>query len=139
MKVKIKVFNRQTADGETGEIMQSVSGDYEYNGGSFSLSYEENGELTGVTSVSFDGKNLTVNRINSEFDAELRFTYGERLRCSYFTPYGEIRLETDTKRIFTSVNEKGGTVKLDYELYAGLQLQSTNEMIMEITAEETDV
>ena len=139
MTARIKIVNRQTADGDTGEIIQAVSGEYEYDNGSFSVSYDENGELTGHTCVTFDGKTVKVKRENSDLNAVMSFAFGERLECLYITPYGEIGLETVTKEIYSAVNENGGVLELFYELYSGSQLQSYNEMRMDIQSEEKDV
>ena len=139
MTAKIKIVNRQTSDGDTGEIIQAVTGEYEYLDGSFSVSYDENGELTGHTTVAFDGKTVTMKREESDFNAVMSFAYGERLEGLYITPFGEISLETETKEIYSAVNENGGIIEFFYELYSGSQLQSLNEMRMEIQSEETDV
>ena len=139
MTVLIQIVNSQLSDGETTEITETVSGEYEFADNEFALTYYGKEPIGGKTSVTFSGGDfISVIRTESGFDTEMYFEKGKTRPCVYNTPYGEILLETKTDIILSDFDENGGFTEFEYDLLSGGEVQSHNRMKISFS-EEKDV
>ncbi len=138
MTVFIEIFNSQLSDGEMTEIKDTVTGELSFEDNRPVLSYEEK-KLGGQTAVTLTGSDfVTVKRVNSGFNTEMTFQRGRACECVYFTPYGEIALETKTYSVVSLIEENSGYIELDYDILQGGVKQSHNKMKISFS-EEKDV
>lgn len=61
----------------------------------------------------------------------LTFLPGQKVASSYVTIYGEIPVAVDTRSVVIEQDERGGDLKLDYDVYMGGE--RTSSARMEIT------
>ena len=115
--VWISISNRQQAgqDGENTMIFDTA-GSYFFDDGVGVLTYQES-ELTGLegtrTSVMVMPNQVVVDR-NGMLSGQMIFREGMRDSYPYETPYGQMMLGIDTRRIRHNFNENGGDVEIDY-------------------------
>lgn len=119
-RVRIQIVSRMTdEDGAVRETKHARHGTLCEDGGGVTLHYEEtqDGERARVTLSAWDGGARMTRR--GTMDAEMAFAPGERREGAYATPYGEIPVATDTRRVALARGERGGELRLEYDLYAG--------------------
>ena len=115
--VWISISNRQQA-GQEGEntMIFDTAGSYFFDDGVGVLTYQES-ELTGLegtrTSVMVMPNQVVVDR-NGMLSGQMIFREGLRDSYPYETPYGQMMLGIDTRRIRHNFNENGGDVEIDY-------------------------
>lgn len=86
--------------------------------GGFTVSYQES-ELTGLegttTRLHIDGGRVTLLREGS-INSQMVFEEGMRHLSMYETPYGELSIGVNTRRMRSTVNEAGGDLEIDYAI-----------------------
>ncbi len=115
--VWISISNRQTSGGtEEDTLLFSTAGHYTYSDGIGVLSYQES-ELTGLegtrTSVTVAPGQVVVDR-NGMLTGQIVFREGEHEAFPYQTPYGQMLLGVNTRKIRDCFNENGGDLEIDY-------------------------
>ena len=115
--VWISISNRQN-DGQQEEdtVLFDTAGSYYFNDGIGVLRYQES-ELTGLegtrTSVMVMPNQVVVDR-DGMLTGRMVFREGAKDSYPYNTPYGQMMLGIDTRRIRHNFNENGGDVEIDY-------------------------
>lgn len=115
--VWISISNRQN-DGQQEEdtMLFDTAGSYYFNDGVGVLSYQES-ELTGLegtrTSVMVMPNQVVVDR-DGMLTGRMVFREGTKDSYPYNTPYGQMMLGIDTRKIRHNFNENGGDVEIDY-------------------------
>ena len=115
--VWISISNRQN-DGQQEEdtMLFDTAGSYYFNDGIGVLSYQES-ELTGLegtrTSVMVMPNQVVVDR-DGMLTGRMVFREGTKDSYPYNTPYGQMMLGIDTRKIRHNFNENGGDVEIDY-------------------------
>lgn len=101
-------------DGST--MVFDTAGYYFFDDGVGVLSYQES-ELTGLegtrTSVMVMPNQVVVDR-DGMLTGRMVFREGQRDSYPYSTPYGQMLLGIDTRRIRHNFNENGGEMEIDY-------------------------
>ena len=117
--VWISISNRQSdaqAQSEEETLMFDTAGHYYFNDGIGVLSYQES-ELTGLegtqTSVMVMPNQVVVDR-DGTLAGRMIFKEGCKDSFPYHTPYGQMMMGIDTRRIRHNFNENGGDVEIDY-------------------------
>lgn len=117
--VIISIRGKQTtADG--GDEMELVTpGRLEREaGGGITVSYQET-ELTGMegttTVVRVDGPCVTLLR-EGTINSQMVFEEGRRHLSMYETPYGSLSVGIDTRRMKSTLGERGGDLEIDYAI-----------------------
>lgn len=115
--VWISISNLQSDGHEEGEtLVFDTAGHYFFDDGIGVLSYQES-ELTGLegtrTSVMVMPDQVVVDR-DGVLTGRMVFREGARDAFPYETPYGQMMLGIDTRRIRHNFNENGGDVEIDY-------------------------
>ena len=115
--VWISISNLQN-DGQEQEntMVFDTAGSYYFDDGIAVLRYQES-ELTGMdgtmTSVMVMPNQVVVDRTGI-LNGRMIFREGMRDSFPYETPYGQMTLGIDTRRIRRNINEHGGDVEIDY-------------------------
>ena len=114
--VWISISNRQSGDQEDNTMLFDTAGYYFFDDGIGVLSYQES-ELTGLegtrTSVMVMPDQVVVDR-DGMLTGRMIFREGMRDSFPYHTPYGQMMLGIDTRRIRHNFDENGGDVEIDY-------------------------
>ena len=86
--------------------------------GGFTISYQES-ELTGLegttTKLHIDGGRVTLLR-EGNTNSQMVFEEGRRHLSMYETPFGELSIGINTKRMRSTVDEAGGDLEIDYAI-----------------------
>ena len=100
----------------------------------FSLSYEES-ELTGFadtrTTVKVSPSSVTVTRAG-KYPSMMTFEKGQRHMSLYETDYGPLTICIATKNIDWSLDEKGGSINVSYDIEVQHAHMSTNSLCIEV-------
>ena len=95
---------------------------------SFTLSYQES-EVTGMegtlTTFQVEKDCITLLRVG-EFNSQMVFQEGRRHLSMYETPYGALSLGVNTRRMRSTLNEKGGSIEIDYSIEIDHRLAGAN-------------
>lgn len=115
---RLRVLSRMTApDGGMEETKLARRGTVCELPGGVALEYEDeqDGERARVTLTAGDGR-ATMRR-RGMTSALLEFVPGERRASRYATPYGDIPVAADTRRVSLVKEENGGEIQLEYDVY----------------------
>ena len=86
--------------------------------GGFMVSYQES-ELTGLegttTKLHVHGGRVTLLR-EGGVNSQMVFEEGRRHLSMYETPYGELSIGVNTKRMRSTLGEAGGDLEIDYAI-----------------------
>ena len=115
--VWISISNRQDDGQDVDEtLIFDTAGHYFFDDGVGVLSYQES-ELTGLegtrTSVMVMPDQVVVDR-DGMLTGRMIFREGVKDTFPYSTPYGQMMLGIDTRKIRHNFNENGGDVEIDY-------------------------
>lgn len=125
---KIKVTNRQSAEGMSDTITEGGRGTYRRKGGVVYISY-----TTGNTKVFIkaDEKGVSVKR-TGENKSDLRYEAGKILDIDYVTPFGTLDMKLYTETVINRLDDNGGKISLRYILETGGD-KLYNNMIIHIS------
>lgn len=133
--VNILVKTEVTQEEEFKEFLIEVSGHMVVINDIIYLRYEE--IIEGIdTSVPVTIKILpdgTVTLIRSgDVKMKLNFSYEEKKETTYATPYGMMSISTMTNHLHVSLknNPQSGSVKIDYDLFAGEEQLGTYHLMI---------
>ena len=116
--VWISITNRQNDGREKDKdtLVFDTAGYYFFDGSVGVLSYQES-ELTGLegtrTNVMVMPNQVVVDR-DGMLTGRMVFREGQKEAFPYSTPYGQLMLGIDTRKIRHNFNENGGDMEIDY-------------------------
>ena len=107
------------AESSPDEIELVTAGTLKWDArGGCTVSYQES-ELTGLegttTKLHIDGGKVTLLREGS-INSQMVFEEGRRHLSMYETPYGELSIGVNTRRMRSTVGEAGGDLEIDYAI-----------------------
>ena len=107
------------AESSPEEIELVTSGTLDWDGqGGFTISYQES-ELTGLegttTKLHINGGRVTLLR-EGNINSQMVFEEGRRHLSMYETPYGELSIGVNTRRMRSTLDEAGGDLEIDYAI-----------------------
>ena len=107
------------AESSPDEIELVTSGILKRDGrGGFTVSYRES-ELTGLegttTKLHIYGGKVTLLR-EGNINSQMVFEEGRRHLSMYETPYGELSIGVNTRRMRSTLGEAGGDLEIDYAI-----------------------
>lgn len=108
----ISVINRQINNGETDYIRENGTGSLRIKDDKYYLMYKTD---TATVMIRLEGKRANVKR-TGESSSDMDYHPGETTGFLYNTPYGAMKMELFTKNLDYTINDKGGVIKIHYEL-----------------------
>lgn len=107
------------AESSPDEIELVTSGTLKRDGlGGFTVCYQES-ELTGLegttTKLHIHGGRVTLLR-EGNINSQMVFEEGRRHLSMYETPYGELSIGVNTRRMRSTLGEAGGDLEIDYAI-----------------------
>lgn len=137
-KARLRVISRLTEpDGDVHEIKNARSGLVKETADGIVLEYddvqdEEKAHIVLTMKPGrFPGENRARMQRKGMVSSMLTFLPGQKVASSYVTIYGEIPVAVDTRSVVIEQDERGGDLKLDYDVYMGGE--RTSSARMEIT------
>ena len=107
--------------------------------GGFTVSYQES-ELTGLegttTKLHIDGGKVTLLR-EGNINSQMVFEEGRRHLSMYETPYGELSIGVNTRRMRSTLGETGGDLEIDYAIEIDNLLAGQNLFRMNVRKNPT--
>ena len=133
----ITVKGEQSVQGESDSVELATCGRFGLRDGNYFLSYEE-GQIEGSgkvkTKININSPDLVVLSRSGDIESRMEIVKGERKPCLYATTVGNIYIDIYGEKISVDLNEKGGSIKLQYSIFSGLNVISQNKV--EITVKE---
>ena len=137
-KARLRVISRLTEpDGDVHEIKNARSGLVKETADGIVLEYDDVQDEDKAHIVltmkpgRFPGENRARMQRKGMVSSMLTFLPGQKVASSYVTIYGEIPVAVDTRSVVIEQDERGGDLKLDYDVYMGGE--RTSSARMEIT------
>ena len=137
-KARLRVISRLTEpDGDVHEIKNARSGLIKETAEGIMLEYDDvqDEEKAHIVLTMKPGRTPRENRARMQrrgmVSSMLTFLPGQKVASSYVTIYGEIPVAVDTRTVSIEQDEKGGELRLDYDVYMGGE--RTSGARMEIT------
>ncbi len=117
--VIISIQSQQAFDGVEGETVELVTeGLLQRDQNTYTLSYQES-EVTGLagtlTTFQIEEDCITLIRAG-EINSQMVFQEGRRHLSMYETPYGQLALGVNTRRMRADLSERGGDIEIDYNI-----------------------
>ncbi|MBE6824841.1 MAG: DUF1934 domain-containing protein [Ruminococcaceae bacterium] len=136
----ITVIGTQEIDGEKDKIEVITTGDYVLKNGHRYIKYKEydneNPSITTDTVVKVENDNkVTILRMG-EHQSRLVLENGVRHQCHYHTAMGDILMGVYTSKVEHTLTDKGGDIKVKYQLDFFADLVSDNEIHINIKEKE---
>ena len=138
MKARMRIISRLTEpDGDVHEIKNARSGLVRLTPEGIVIEYDDvqDEEKAHIVLTLKQGRNAKENRARMQrkgmVSSMLTFLPGQKVSSSYVTIYGEIPVAVDTRSVEIEVGDKGGDLRLDYDVYMGGEI--TSRARMEIT------
>ena len=135
--VLITVKGEQSVQGESDSVELATCGRFGLRDGNYFLSYEE-GQIEGSgkvkTKININSPDLVVLSRSGDIESRMEIVKGERKPCLYATTVGNIYIDIYGEKISVDLNEMGGSIKLQYSIFSGLNVISQNKV--EITVKE---
>ena len=135
MKVRMRILSRLTEpDGDVHEIKNARSGLVKHTPEGIVIEYDDvqDEEKAHIVLTLKQGRNAKENRARMQrkgmVSSVLTFLPGQKAASSYVTIYGEIPVAVDTRSVEIEVDDKGGDLRLDYDVYMGGEKTSSAKM-----------
>lgn len=139
-KVIIDIKTEQSLDGQSDTIEFSTDGSMGLRDGSYYLSYDESGllEVEGEikTTLYVKPDNTIVLSRKGSYNSRMVIEKGVRNSCFYSTPVGNLSLGVFGEKVFSNLNENGGSISMTYLIDADAKLLSRN--IVNISVREVN-
>ncbi len=135
-KYLLSVCGKQYVNEGEDQVDLQTSASYVLKGTTRYISYKEydprNPEVHHRTTVKVDENNVVTVIKGGEISHNLILEEGQRHRCEYRTPYGNMSLGIYTERVNINLNDNGGSVSVRYNIDIENELVSTNELTLNI-------
>ena len=135
MKARMRIISRLTEpDGDVHEIKNARSGLVRLTPEGIVIEYDDvqDEEKAHIVLTLKQGRNAKENRARMQrkgmVSSMLTFLPGQKVASSYVTIYGEIPVAVDTRSVEIEVDDKGGDLRLDYDVYMGGERTSRAKM-----------
>ena len=135
MKARMRIISRLTEpDGDVHEIKNARSGLVKHTMDGIVIEYDDvqDEEKAHIVLTVKPGRNAKENRARMQrmgmVSSMLTFLPGQKVSSSYVTIYGEIPVAVDTRSVEIEESEKGGDLRLDYDVYMGGERTSRARM-----------
>ena len=135
VKARMRIISRlRELDGDVHEIKNARSGLVKHTPEGIVIEYDDvqDEEKAHIVLTVKQGRNAKENRARMQrmgmISSMLTFLPGQKVSSSYVTIYGEIPVAVDTRSVEIEESEKGGELRLDYDVYMGGERTSSARM-----------
>ena len=132
----LSVEGKQTVNGSSDKIDLKTRAAYMTKNGNRYITYTEydvnNPKLTSRTTVKVSPDNVVTVMKGGTERHSLILEKGIRHKCEYITSFGIISLGVFTDTVNVDLNDKGGEIKVHYNIDVQSELASSNELIINI-------
>lgn len=139
----LSVEGKQTVDEHSDKIDLQTRASYITKNGNRYISYMEydaaNPNITYRTTIKVSPDNVVTVMKGGREKHSLILEKGSRHKCEYITSFGMISLGVFTEKVDINLNEKGGSVKVRYQIDIQSELASINELNINIKEAVKDV
>lgn len=133
--VIIDIKGIQGIDDESDTIEFTTDGRFGIKDGEFFISYDDGQmleeSLEVKTSIFIKPDSVVLQR-NGAIKSRMVIEKGVRNTCFYSTPHGNMVLGIYGDSVDYDLNEKGGSLKMSYNIDSNLKLVSRNEVSIKI-------
>lgn len=138
--VIIDIKGVQGIDDESDTIEFTTDGRFGFKDGEYFISYDEGQMLQDETKVKttllVKSDSVVLSRSGS-VNSRMLIQKGERNTCFYSTPHGNLVLGIFGNSLEYDLTEKGGRIRIEYNIDSDLKLVSKNSV--DITVREIEV
>ena len=139
----LSVEGKQTVNGSSDKINLKTRAAYMTKNGNRYITYTEydvnNPKLTSRTTVKVSPDNVVTVMKGGTERHSLILEKGVRHKCEYITSFGIISLGVFTDTVNVDFNDKGGEIKVHYNIDVQSELASVNELTINIKEAVKDV
>ena len=139
----LSVEGKQTVNGSSDKIDLKTRAAYMTKNGSRYITYTEydvnNPKLTSRTTVKVSPDNVVTVMKGGTERHSLILEKGVRHKCEYITGFGMISLGVFTDSVKVNLDDKGGEIKVHYNIDVQSELASVNELTINIKEAVNDV
>ena len=139
----LSVEGKQTVNGSSDKIDLQTRASYVTKNGNRYISYTEydvnNPKQTYRTTVKVSPDNIVTVMKGGTERHSLILEKGVRHKCEYITSFGMISLGVFTDTVNVDLSDKGGEIKVHYNIDVQSELASSNELIIKIKEDGSNV
>lgn len=142
-KYLLSVCGKQTVNGSNDKIELQTNAAYVTRGNSRYITYKEydpqNPDIHYRTTVKIEPDNVVTVMKGGEMNHHLILEKGQRHRCEYHTPYGNMTLGIYTEEVIIDLDENGGELSVRYNIDIENELASSNELTLKLKEAKANV
>ena len=142
-KYLLSVCGKQYVNGSSDKVELQTNAAYVMRGDSRYITNKEydpqNPEKHYRTTVKVDKDNVVTVMKGGDMSHNLILEKGERHRCEYRTPYGNMTLGIFTEKVSVELDDNGGSISVRYNIDIENELASTNELTLHIKEADNNV
>ncbi len=132
----LSVCGKQFVNGNSDKVELQTNASYVMRGSSRYITYKEydpqDPQVHYRTTVKVDENNVVTVIKGGEMSHNLILEQGQRHRCEYRTPYGNMTLGIYTERVEIELDDNGGSISVSYNIDIENELASSNELVLNI-------
>ena len=132
----LSVCGKQFVNGNSDKVELQTNASYVMRGSSRYITYKEydpqDPQVHYRTTVKVDENNVVTVIKGGEMSHNLILEQGQRHRCEYRTPYGNMTLGIYTERVEIELDDNGGSISVSYNIYIENERASSNELVLNI-------
>ena len=132
----LSVCGKQFVNGNSDKVELQTNASYVMRGSSRYITYKEydpqDPQVHYRTTVKVDENNVVTVIRGGEMSHNLILEQGQRHRCEYRTPYGNMTLGIYTERVEIELEDNGGSISVSYNIDIENELASSNELVLNI-------
>ena len=132
----LSVCGKQFVNGNSDKVELQTNASYVMRGSSRYITYKEydpqDPQVHYLTTVKVDENNVVTVIKGGEMSHNLILEQGQRHRCEYRTPYGNMTLGIYTERVEIELDDNGGSISVSYNIDRENELASSNELVLNI-------
>lgn len=113
---KISVVNTQRIDDTADKICEEGTGSFYIKGDKMYIIYKTEEEGITTSSIITVEKNRVTVKRNGAVSSKMILDRGKKTEFKYNTMYGMIDVVTDTSKIVNALTERGGKLRMVYDL-----------------------
>ena len=140
--VVISLHGVRTGDDKADEVIELVtSGKYCANDSGYVITYPES-ELTGLegttTTLKVEDSKITLTR-EGKTVSQMVFEEGRKHFSLYETMYGSMMVGISAQKVKSTLDEKGGSIQIDYTIDIDHAMTGTNTFIINVREADSSV